>query len=574
LADRRDPAVSAPLRRLILEAKDEDLQLQALWALYVSGGFSDTLAEQLLGHRNPHVRRWTVRFLGDPRTITPHLSKRLADLAASEPDVGVRSQLASTAKRLPAKDGLPIAFRLLHRGCDGKDPHIPLLLWWAVEAHALAARELVLEEFATPTAWQAPLMRDAILERLMRRYAAEGGEAGYTACARLLASAPGSVRGRMLAALDQGLQDRPTAASTSLGTLFHDQAVVQKPPPRTTRAENLPTALTRQLDALWKDDTTDVPLIRLAARLGRRTALDRAMALAADPDGPKTTRLALLQTLGEVGQPECVRALLQLIGGGESETVQLAALAALQRFEGEAIARTLLSYYPTMPSRLRARTSEVLLSRGAWAKTFLQAIDAGRFAAQTVPAEQLRVVALHRDRALDDLVRKHWGNIQPGTPEEKLAEMRRLSNDLRAGPGNATTGRALFGKHCATCHKLFGEGEAIGPDLTHANRKDRDYLLVSIVDPSAVIRKEYLAYHVQTTDGRFLTGLLIEDTPSAVTLLDGKNQRTRISREKVEALTESPVSLMPEGLLKPLGPQELRDLFSYLQSDKALDKKD
>jgi putative heme-binding domain-containing protein len=43
----------------------------------------------------------------------------------------------------------------------------------------------------------------------------------------------------------------------------------------------------------------------------------------------------------------------------------------------------------------------------------------------------------------------------------------------------------LFRKHCATCHKLFDEGEAIGPDLTHANRKDRDYLLVSIVDPSA-----------------------------------------------------------------------------------------
>ena len=146
--------------------------------------------------------------------------------------------------------------------------------------------------------------------------------------------------------------------------------------------------------------------------------------------------------------------------------------------------------------------------------------------------------------------------------------MRRLNNDLRAGAGSAVAGRDLFRKHCATCHKLFDEGETVGPDLTHANRKDREFLLVSIVDPSAVIRKEYLAYNVQTTDGRFFTGLIAEQTPSAVTLLDGKNQRTKIAREKIDSLVESPVSLMPEDTLKPLKPLELRDLFSYLQSEK------
>jgi len=187
--------------------------------------------------------------------------------------------------------------------------------------------------------------------------------------------------------------------------------------------------------------------------------------------------------------------------------------------------------------------------------------------AKDVTVEQLRVVSLHKTRALDDLVRKHWGNVRPGTPEEKLAEMRRLSNDLRAGAGSPVAGRELFRKHCATCHKLFGEGEAVGPDLTHANRKDREYLLASVVDPSAVIRKEYLAYNVQTTDGRFVTGLIAEQTPGAVTLLDAKNQRTKVARDRIESMQESPVSLMPENILKGLKPQELRDLFSYLQSD-------
>jgi putative membrane-bound dehydrogenase-like protein len=570
LADRRDPEVIFPLRRLVAETNDEDLQLQALWALYVSGGFNGAFAEKLLSHENPDVRRWTVRFLGDERKVTPALARRLAGLAATEPDVVVRSQLACSARRLPVADGLPIMRRLLERNLDGRDPHIPWLLWWAVEEHAIDGREQVLATFATSEARQQPLARDVILGRVMRRYAAEGGEAGYGACARLLASAPPAERHRMLAELLNGLNDRPTEPHKNVGTLFSGQAVLEKPPdPRAgLQEEKLPPALAKQLDALWKDDTTDLTLIRLGAHLGRAAGHDRAVALAVDRATPLALRLELVHLLGNVGGPTCVRPLLKLVGGDELEPVQTAAISALQRFEKEGIAAALLHHYPKMSPRLRERTSEVLLGRRAWAATFLREIDAGRIAATDVPPEQLRVVALHKDRSLDDLVRKHWGNIRPGTPEEKLAEMRRLSNDLRAGTGGPVAGRELFRKHCATCHKLFGEGESIGPDLTHANRKDRDYLLVSAVDPSAVIRKEYLAYVLRTTDGRTLTGLIAEQAPGAVTLLDGKNQRTIVRRDRIESIEESPVSLMPEGLLKELRPQELRDLFSYLQSDK------
>ncbi len=140
-----------------------------------------------------------------------------------------------------------------------------------------------------------------------------------------------------------------------------------------------------------------------------------------------------------------------------------------------------------------------------------------------------------------------------------------------AGPGNPELGQTLFAKHCATCHRLFDKGSAIGPDLTHANRKDRDYLLASIVNPSAVIRKEYINYIVHTTDGQVFAGLLSEETAQRLTLLGAKNERTAISRAKVESIVESPVSLMPENLLKELKPAELRDLFSYLQSDKPPD---
>jgi putative heme-binding domain-containing protein len=256
---------------------------------------------------------------------------------------------------------------------------------------------------------------------------------------------------------------------------------------------------------------------------------------------------------------------VKLLGGAEPEAVQLAALEALPHFADAEVCAGLLGRYRRLGTGLRGRARDVLLSRPGWALALVRAVDAGKVEAREVTAEQLRQLALHRGRKLGALVRKHWGSVKPATPGEKLAEVRRLNNDLRAGTGDAGRGRALFRKLCACCHRLFGEGHTVGPDLTHANRKDRDWLLVSIVDPGAVIRKEYLSYVVQTTDGRVLTGLLAEQSAGSVTLLAAGNRRTTVPRARVESIRESPASLMPENLLKGLKPQELRDLFRYLQ---------
>src|SRR5262249_43454241 len=87
------------------------------------------------------------------------------------------------------------------------------------------------------------------------------------------------------------------------------------------------------------------------------------------------------------------------------------------------------------------------------------------------------------------------------------------------------------------------------------------------VDPSAVIRPEYVAFQVATKDGRSLTGLVVESTPSAVTLVNEKNERTVLARTQIELMEASPVSLMPEKILDPLTDQEICDLFAYLQAD-------
>src|SRR5207247_842987 len=107
LAERRDSSVLPRLRKQVLDNNNTRLALQSLWALYVSGGFDEKLARDLLKHPNENVRAWTVRLLGDSRKVSATTQKRLVDTARSEASPIVRAQLACSAKRLPGEDALP-----------------------------------------------------------------------------------------------------------------------------------------------------------------------------------------------------------------------------------------------------------------------------------------------------------------------------------------------------------------------------------------------------------------------------------------------------------------------------------
>jgi putative heme-binding domain-containing protein len=92
-------------------------------------------------------------------------------------------------------------------------------------------------------------------------------------------------------------------------------------------------------------------------------------------------------------------------------------------------------------------------------------------------------------------------------------------------------------------------------------------LLPNIIDPSAVIREGYQQYNVTSADGRILAGLLAENTPEKVTMLDARGVRTTLRRKEIESLTRSDASLMPEGILDELSDQQIRDLIAYLRSE-------
>jgi putative heme-binding domain-containing protein len=567
LATRRDPRIYPALSAMARETSEPRRSLQGLWGLYITGGWSDALGIDLLRHPSEYVRAWAVRLLGDEGRLAAEVSDRLVAMAEVEPSVVVRCQLAATARRLPGAQGVPIIARLLRRGLDRDDPYIPLMLWWAVEANALSDADDLLRVFATQSAWNAPATRECSL-RLLRRYAAEGTRTAYRHCEQLLASAPAVRLPEVASALEQGLAERSVAlGGMGLEGLFESIAPVRAGNASNARGfEPLTTELAEWIARLWHADPADLTRLELAMRAqipgSAAAASDEATNVATRPE----RRVALLGLLAKLGGRDCVPLALGLLECSRIQEVQSAALDVLDRFGGDEITPKLLDRYTDAPAALRRRLRSVLLGRSAWARAFLDRVNQGQIAADEVPPSELKAVALHNVPALDALVRKHWGRITPGTAEEKLAEIRRLGNDLRAGHGDHARGKALFGKYCATCHKLFGEGAAVGPDLTGVARNDTTALLASIVDPGAVVRPQYLQCCVVTSSGRIVTGILAAHDKASVTLVDAQGQHIMLPRDQVEQLRDLPGSIMPEDLLKPLRPQEVRDLFGYLQS--------
>ncbi|OWK37586.1 PVC-type heme-binding CxxCH protein [Fimbriiglobus ruber] len=567
LAARRDraawPALAAPARQVA----DPRLALQGLWGLYVSGGFDDAIAAELLSHPGEYVRAWTVRLLGDENKVSPALASQLIELAGRDPSVVVRCQLAATARRLQGADGLPVVERLLTRGLDQDDACVPLMCWWAIEAKAMTDADRLLAFFGTPERWADAGTREVAL-RLVRRYGSEGTGVGYRACIRLLTVVSTRFQSDALAALDRGLAERAvTLGGMGTAGLYGHVATPEAGAPQPSRRFEPPTPeLIRVIARAWRAEPADLTRLRLALRVGVVGAEAATLAEVSAPRTAADRRRTLFGLLAELGSADAVPVALDALAAANAVEVRAAALDVLARHADDRITDRLLTLYQTMPPDLRLRLRTVLLGRPASARTFLNRVDRKEIPAADVPVAELRQVALYHDPALDALVRKHWGKIGAGTPEEKLAEMRRLANDLRAGTGDPVRGRELFRTHCATCHKLFNEGGEVGPDLTGVARNDTTALLANIVDPSAVIRAQYLQYAANTTTGRVVTGVIVAQDNAGVTLADARGQRTTVPRDQIESLRELPTSLMPENLLKPLRPQEVRDLFQYIQS--------
>jgi putative heme-binding domain-containing protein len=377
-----------------------------------------------------------------------------------------------------------------------------------------------------------------------RVLASDSSDGAFAACARLLAVAPGeSQAARILTGMEKGLEGR--------------------------QLTRIPTPLVEPWSQLWNTSqpTPGLLVIRLGARLGSPPAIEAAAKIVRDPRAPESDRISLIELLGQLGRPEDLPVLISTLDSGSSQAIQLAAIAALGQFQQPTIAARLLARYRTAQAVVRDQLLALLCTRPAWAGALLDAAARGEIAAKDLSPAHVQKIAQLPDPALLGRLEAFWGKVpRVGSPEKKrrIAEIRGLLPE--GDKGNAGRGKPVFKENCAVCHKLFEEGETIGPDLTGAERGNLDFLMTSLVDPSALVRKEYQAQTIALHDGRILSGLIVDENDRLITLVDSNRQKTSIPRESVEMVKPSDVSLMPEGLLDKLSEPQIRDLFRYLQS--------
>jgi putative heme-binding domain-containing protein len=541
LADRTDPAVFPALRKMI-DTERGQTALEALWALYVSGGFDVNIDRALVSHPEPAVRAWTVRLVADDCHLGADLAATVAERARTEPSVHVRSQWAASARRLPAAECLPIVRSLLQHDEDAGDIHVPLLLWWAIEAHCEKDRAAVLEMLGDSPLWHARLVEETILPRLMKRFALAGAQKDLRTCVELFRLAPDRKHGLiLLKGFEEAFKGRP--------------------------AVGLPPALIDEVAKLGGGS------VAFGVRQGRPEAVAKALALAASAKAALPERVELIEILGETHPANGVPTLLKLLAQTEPEPIRRAALGALSSYKDDAIGAEVVQLLPQMTGELRESAEALLTSRRPWSMQLLAAIDTGRLDPSALPAPTVRKLLLHKDAKIADLVRKHWGDVKGATTAEMKKEIDRLVGVVGTGNGSPYVGKKLFAARCGTCHMLHATGGTVGPDLTPFKRDDATHLLLHVINPSAEIREGYENHIVVTADGRTLTGIVMEKDAGVVVLRTADGQRVILPKGEIEELRVSGVSLMPEGLLQGMSDQEVRDLFAYLRSSQPLNER-
>jgi putative heme-binding domain-containing protein len=300
----------------------------------------------------------------------------------------------------------------------------------------------------------------------------------------------------------------------------------------------------------------------LALTFGDRAALAEVRAVLADRSAASPRRQAALADLLRVGDPELAPTLQALLA---EPSLRGPALRALAAYDDPKSPEAILKAYTDCTQAEKRDALATLATRTASARVLLAAVASNRIAARDLSAETVRQLRNLKDAGIEAEIARVWGKVND-TPAAKLKQMARYRRMLTAPPAqepDPSLGRAIFARTCQQCHTLFGVGGKVGPELTGSNRGDLDYVLSNVLDPSALIGKDYQAHVVSTRDGRVLTGIIRAEDPDSITLLSA-NDSVTIPQGEIEERKLSAQSMMPEDLWNNLSDHEVRSLVAYL----------
>ena len=540
-------AAVAGLKSLV-ESGDPPIKLQALWTLFALGQTDDALLRGLLNHDHEALRVWGIRLLTDampldlvtsqrPRgevDLPPDLLAEFVRLARDDPSGLVRLTLASTLQRLPVAQRAELAAPLLGRAEDAGDHNQPLMIWYGLiplaDADPSSLARLAI-------AARLPTTRRLIARRLAEEIEAKP-EPVNDLLAALIHAADPKFQTDILGGIADGLQGWRQA-------------------PQPVGWDAVSAAMAGSSDPTIRDRVRDLGVV-----FGDGRALDEIRRLAQDDKADLEARKAALRSL-IADRPADLRAICEKL----LRVRGLGAVAArgLALSDDPAIGRTLVGNYRSFPPNERPLVLDLLISRPSFARALLDSLGKGSIPRDDLSAYQARQIRSLGDDALTSQLAAVWGEQRdsPADAKERIAHLKALYTPDALAKANRSEGRAVFARVCASCHTLYGQGGAIGPDLTGSGRDNLDYLLENIVDPSATVSADYKVAVVALHDGRTLNGLVRAPTAKTITL-QSQNEAVVLNRDEIERIDPSPLSIMPAGLLDALQPTESRDLIAYL----------
>ncbi len=519
-----------------------------------------------IGYQHPAVEPWLLRAMGNCRKLEMQdLGQALLSARAIKdhsPEMKLQAAIAAAKIKL-RKDAPPVDFSfdplevlvgvLASAGEDKLIPHIvwnnlqPMLEDRAGDFLALAKKEKL------PASPGMQKMLPVLTERLLAR----GGDAKPVAMllALLVESGPSGSEGarRCLEAVAQRIQSGEIQGRA---------------------LDDLKTALEPTLNRLLSAEPRSSLFLDaafLAVTWKNKAAIDAVRDVFASPAKKHPTELRL-KALGALIAADAVflehdvDEALSDEKAGEEFRGQL--LAAMGRINKPFVAHTVLNQYELLEPANKPKAIELLTQRPMWAKRLLEEIQKKRIPVDALNVNQVRRLLASSDKELTALVTKTWGTVRTERDPTRELFVDRMRYFIRRNPGDATRGLAAYNKVCGQCHKLHGQGQEVGPDITLNGRNSFEQLLSNTFDPSLVIGADYQARSLLTADGRTLTGLLVEDSPERVVLKVQGGKLETVARGDIEQFAVSKLSMMPEGVEKQLSAEEMADLFALLTLDK------
>jgi putative membrane-bound dehydrogenase-like protein len=526
--------------RLVSEPKFDDSEsLRFLRTLCALGVEPDgRLLNGYLLNDSPWVRAWCIR-LGVDRGLKAgdYWLEQVSRLAEKDESPVVRLELASVAQRLPTSQRWKIVAALAGHGEDANDHNLPLMVWYAAEP--LAAED---PARALDLAAKAKL---PLLAFMVRRIAAMDTPESLVLLVKHLGQTTDSgVQHTILAGINESLKGRRHVA--------------------------MPAGWSDIFATLRESKTADVrnQALALAVIFGDPTALAELRKVLANPSANARRRQSALASLVGANDPELVPVLLKLV---DDTGVRGAVIRALAGYDDPTTPGLLIKAYATLTAAEKRDAINTLAARPAYAKALLDAVASKLIPVGDLSADIVRNVRNLHNADLDRRIAEVWGVVR-ATPADRAAAIqkyKKMVNFRRDLLPDLSQGRNLFVKTCAQCHTLFGTGGKVGPDITGSNRPNLDYLLENILDPSAVIPKEYAATIITLKNGRSITGIVKEETPAAL-MVATANEMLTLPKSDVETREPSAVSMMPEDQLQKLSDTEVRALIGYLQSPRQI----